>query len=66
MWPDFLVTQATDACVTFSKERHETSINAIKGYCRQRTTAELLQEVRPLVSASGASRHRSGTDLDLA
>ncbi len=22
--------QATDACVTFSKERHETSINAIK------------------------------------
>ena len=51
-WPDFLVTQATDACVTFSKERHETSISAIKGYCRQRTTAELLEEVRPLGSAS--------------
>ena len=52
VWPGFLVTQATDACVTFSKERHETSISAIKGYCRQRTTAELLREVRPLGSAS--------------
>ena len=42
----YLVTQATDACLTHNAERHENSLRAIAGYCRQRTTAELLAELR--------------------
>ena len=41
----YLVTLVTDACTTGSQERHDTSLNAIKGYCRQRTVDELLAEV---------------------
>ena len=29
----------------FSRERHENSLRAIKGYCRQRTTDEFLKEI---------------------
>jgi ureidoacrylate peracid hydrolase len=41
----YLVTQVTDACATYSKERHDNSLRAIQGYCRQVTTAELLREI---------------------
>ncbi|MGI9435016.1 MAG: isochorismatase family cysteine hydrolase [Geminicoccaceae bacterium] len=41
----YLVTQAIDACTTYSAERHENSIRTIKGYCRQLTTASLLAEL---------------------
>lgn len=41
----FLVTLATDACTTYSAERHQASLRAIKGYCRQRRTGELLAEL---------------------
>ncbi len=34
-----------DACTTYSKERHLQSIDHIKGYCRQVTTKELLEEL---------------------
>ncbi|WP_065331249.1 isochorismatase family cysteine hydrolase [Tritonibacter mobilis] len=43
----YLVTQVTDACLTYSPERHENSISAVTGYCRQRTTSELLEELAP-------------------
>jgi ureidoacrylate peracid hydrolase len=39
------VTLVTDACATYTPERHENSLRAIKGYCRQRTTAEVLSEL---------------------
>jgi len=42
----YLVTQVTDACTSYNAERHENSINAIKGYCRQLTTDELLAELK--------------------
>ncbi len=42
----YLVTQVTDACTTYSAERHQNSINAIKGYCRQITTSALLAELQ--------------------
>lgn len=42
----YLVTQVTDACATYSQQRHDTSLSAIKGYCRQVTTEELLAEVQ--------------------
>ena len=56
---NFLVTQATDACVTFSEERHETSINAIKGYCRQRTTDELIEEIDALAPSAYMNKDKS-------
>lgn len=41
----YLVTEVTDACLTLTKERHDNSLKAIKGYCRQITTAQLLEEL---------------------
>lgn len=41
----YLVTQVTDACLTYSQERHDHSLRAIKGYCRQVTTEELVAEL---------------------
>ena len=41
----YLVTQVTDACLTYSQERHDHSLRTIKGYCRQVTTAELVAEL---------------------
>ncbi|MFK7880898.1 isochorismatase family cysteine hydrolase [Roseobacter sp.] len=41
----YLVTQVTDACLTYSMERHENSLSTIKGYCRQVTTQQILDEL---------------------
>jgi len=41
----YLVTQVTDACLTYTKQRHDHSLKTIKGYCRQLTTDVLLQEI---------------------
>lgn len=41
----YYVTLVTDACCTYSQERHDNSLRAIKGYCRQRTTDEVLREI---------------------
>ena len=41
----YLVTQVTDACLTYTPERHDNSLRAIKGYCRQLTSAELIEEL---------------------
>ena len=46
----YLVTQVTDACATYSQARHDNSISAIKGYCRQVTTDELLAELREVTA----------------
>ncbi len=42
----YLVTQVTDACATYTQERHENSLRAIRGYCRQVTTNAVLEEIR--------------------
>jgi len=44
----YLVTVPTDAVVTQSQERHEWSLRNNRGYCRQRTTRELLEEIARL------------------
>ncbi len=44
----YLVTQVTDACLTFSQERHDHSLRAIRGYCRQVTTEDLIRELESL------------------
>ena len=42
---NYLVTLVTDACATYSEERHINSLKAIKGYCRQVSTEELIREI---------------------
>jgi ureidoacrylate peracid hydrolase len=44
----YLVTVPTDAVVTQSQERHEWSLLNNRGYCRQRSTRELLEEIARL------------------
>jgi ureidoacrylate peracid hydrolase len=41
----YLVTVPTDACVTQSAERHDWSLRNNRGYCRQITTAALVEEI---------------------
>lgn len=41
----YLVTQVTDACLSYSQARHDHSLQTIKGYCRQVSTAQLLDEI---------------------
>ena len=41
----YLVTLVPDACATKTRERHDNSLRAIKGYCRQRSTDALLAEI---------------------
>ncbi|MBW4021655.1 MAG: cysteine hydrolase [Proteobacteria bacterium] len=44
----YLVTVPVDACVTQSRERHETALANNRGYCRQVTTAALVAEIETL------------------
>jgi ureidoacrylate peracid hydrolase len=44
----YLVTVPTDACVTLSAERHDWSLRNNRGYCRQITTRELVDEIARL------------------
>lgn len=44
----YLVTEVTDACGTLTPERQAASLNAIKGYCRQLTTQQMLDELAGL------------------
>ena len=41
----YLVTLLTDACGTHTRQRQDASLNAIKGYCRQLTTEQLIAEI---------------------
>lgn len=44
----YLVTLIEDACATKSQERHDATLRAIKGYCRQRKTEQVLAELAAL------------------
>jgi ureidoacrylate peracid hydrolase len=44
----YLVTLIEDACATKSQERHDATLRAIKGYCRQRKTDQVLAELAAL------------------
>jgi len=43
----YLVTQVTDACLTYAQDRHENSLRAVRGYCRQVATKDLIEELAP-------------------
>ena len=44
----YLVTLATDACATYSEERHCAALSSIAGYCRQMATRALTAELEGL------------------
>ena len=48
----YLVTVPTDACLTLTLERHVWALRNNRGYCRQRTTQQLLEEIAALHAAS--------------
>jgi ureidoacrylate peracid hydrolase len=48
----YLVTVPTDACVTLSAERHDWSLRNNRGYCRQITTRELIEELARLTEVA--------------
>ena len=53
----YLVTVPTDACVTQSAERQEWSLRNNRGYCRQISTQQLLEEIASLgATRAGAAR----------
>ncbi len=41
----FLMTLIDDACATHTQERHDFSLRALKGYCRIRSTAAVIEEL---------------------
>jgi len=43
----FLMTVVDDACAAHSDERHEASLAGIRGYCRRRSSDELIAELTP-------------------
>lgn len=45
---NYLVTLVTDCCATHTQARHDNTLRAIKGYCRQRTADQLLAEIASL------------------
>lgn len=45
----YLVTLVTDGCATKTQDRHDNSLKAIKGYCRQRDSRTLVEEIEGLV-----------------
>lgn len=44
----YLITQITDACATYTPERHANSLSTINGYCRQLTTDEMIAEIHTI------------------
>ncbi|QEX16602.1 isochorismatase [Hypericibacter terrae] len=51
----YLVTLVTDCCATYSQERQDFSERAIKGYCRQRTTDQLIAELADVAKSGPGS-----------
>ena len=47
----FFITLVDDACATHTQERHDASLSALKGYCRVRSTDQMVAEL-----AGGAAR----------
>ena len=51
----FLMTLVDDACATHSAHRHREALHGFRGYCRIRTTGELIEEL----DAMDRGRHAS-------
>ena len=49
-----MMTVIEDACATHTQERHDFSLRSIKGYCRKRSTDEVLAELAAQQAADNA------------
>jgi ureidoacrylate peracid hydrolase len=49
----YLVTCVTDACATLTQDRHDWALRNNGGYCRQRTTAQVVAEIGRLTAGAG-------------
>ena len=52
----YLVTEVTDACLTYTQERHDNSLRAIKGYCRQITSQDLIEGTCPCLNSKNSAK----------
>ena len=59
----FLMTLVDDACATHSAHRHREALHGFGGYCRVRTTAELLDELASAGGARSAAAATASRDL---
>ena len=57
----FLMTVLDDACATRSEQRQQESLIGIKGYCRVRTTDQVIAELVDRKSASGSRANIGGS-----
>lgn len=57
-----LVLTPADACATYSQARHDNSLRAVAGYCRQRSTREVEQELAAAAATSPGGK--AGADDD--
>ena len=44
----YLVTQVSDACLTYCAQRHDQSLRTVQGYCRQVTARQLVAEIETI------------------
>ena len=51
----FLMTLIDDGCATVSEQRHREALHGFRGYCRVRTTAEMLEELERTHAARPAA-----------
>ena len=51
----YLVTLVEDACATYTQERHDATLRAIKGYCRIRKTGDVVAELAELSAQSAVA-----------
>jgi ureidoacrylate peracid hydrolase len=42
----FMMTLVDDACATFAEQRHKEALVGFKGYCRVRTTDQIVAELK--------------------
>ncbi|MBM3482392.1 MAG: cysteine hydrolase [Alphaproteobacteria bacterium] len=50
---NYLVTLVEDACATYTMERHENSLKALKGYCRTVKTDQVVAELKGATRKAG-------------
>ena len=58
---EYTCAHTADACITHSQARHDSSVGAVAGYCRQRTAAELVAELHGLAPGGAAADTVGGT-----
>lgn len=50
-----------DCCATYSEARQDTAVAAVKGYCRQRTLEQLLEELKATSKGKTGRKSVGGT-----